>query len=167
MPMRARSLSSGDSEAISRSIISASVSFSFIIACSLLRSRGASCARGLCRFSLRREERDGAPGRAADPYVHAFLRRRGASRRPVAAFSFGVGPCIAEAVVFALRFAVSDESPANVPHPVATLLAAAAGRSPDAARVRRLLAAARSPVRLTRAGATGSRLSWEPTNIGM
>jgi hypothetical protein len=111
MPMRARSMASGDSDAISLSIISASVSISFVIECSLLRSRGASRARGLFNsLSPLAKRGDGAPAGATNPYVHAFVRRRGAYRRAVAAFSFGFGPRFAEAVVFASRFVISDES---------------------------------------------------------
>src|SRR4029079_12367606 len=114
---------------------------------------------------------DRAPGGVTDPYVHAFLRRRGASRRAVAAFSFGVGPRFAEAVVFALPFAVSDESPANAPHPIATLLAGSPywppGGAPRPPGCVACLPRARAPVRSPRAGATGSRPSWERTTIGI
>ena len=132
------------SDAISRSIISASVSMSFVIECSLLRSRGASCARGLFRFlsSSRREGTarqparlirmctpscedvapSGAPLRRSPSASGRALRRRSYSP-PASPFRTKVGE----------RSGPGGHAPGG-------RLVLAAGRSPDAARVRGLLA---------------------------
>src|SRR5262249_15579213 len=122
MPMRARSTSSGDSDAISRSIISASVSISFGIEFSLLLA--ARHAPEVCFvFSLRREER-GRRARRRDRSVCArLLAKSGAFRRAVRRSPSASGRALQVPVVFDPRFAVSGESLANAPAPVATLLA--------------------------------------------
>jgi hypothetical protein len=109
MLVRARSMSSGDSDAISRSFISASVSGSFVIEWSLLRSRSAT--RGLFRFlSSSRREGTARQGGATNPYVHAFLRRHGAFRRAVRRSPSASGRALQVPVVFAPRFAVPTKS---------------------------------------------------------
>ena len=123
-------------------------------------------------FSLRREERgrrarrrdvirlctsscedvapSGAPLRRSPPASGRALRRRS---------------------YLASRFAFRTKSQANVPAPVAMLLAGGSywppGGAPTPPGCVACSPRARAPVRSTRAGATGSRPSWERTIIGI
>jgi hypothetical protein len=124
MPMRARSMASGDSDAISLSIISASVSISFVIECSLLRSRGASRARGLFQFALSACEERGRRASRRDQSVCARLRAK-TWRLP--ARGCGVLLRLRAALCgggrIRLPFRHFGRKSANVPAPVAMLLA--------------------------------------------
>jgi hypothetical protein len=113
--------------------------------------------------------------------LHASLRRRGALRRAVgvllrrrAALS---GGRLREAARRFAGFAVisdglsgkvagAPQRPHRQPAPGGRPVLATR-RSPDAARVRGLLAAPAGAGPSTRAGATGSRPSWERTSVGI
>jgi hypothetical protein len=117
-------------------------------------SRGAVfCARGLrgaLVFARRQKEGDGAPSDATNPYVRAFLRRRGASRRAVRRSPSAPFRAHRGTGVLALPAASSSRWPPSGPR-----------SESGAARVQRPAEPCpRAPARSTRAGATGSRPSW-------
>jgi hypothetical protein len=160
MLMRARSMSSGDSDAISRSFISASVSGSFVIEWGLLRSRGAT--RGLFRF-LSSSRREGTARQAARQ-----IRMCTPSCEDMAPSGAPFGVLLRRrAALYRCRSYSLPASPfrrslANAPAPVATQPLLAAGRSPDAAQV---TGAGAGPFHTSRRNRFASLM--ERTTIGM